>query len=274
MGQLVLLLVGLDNQALGHLAVLLHVGAVTHGLLKSSPGFLEIPLHASLVLLRLGLVLVNSIDLVAQLSHAVVMLLAKSSQCTLMGNVSLIEVRLQLDQLSLTLLVQLNLSAGVGANLSQPGAKVLKVPGQQGAILLSFGAVVALHGQLFVKLVNTGLELLDLLGVLGPKGLLVLNLSGNGGYLLVLALNSLAKLRVDTLKVGNSLLSQLEVTLNLPLLLLDIALSLLFTLKSVLTLIKGLLELALHVFLVGNFIPEGADLGVLGVLVILALLNG
>merc|ERR1719189_2917254 len=308
-GQLVLLLVGLDNQALGHLAVLLHVGAVTHGLLKSSPGFLEIPLHASLVLLRLGLVLVDSIDLVAQLSHAVVMLLAKSSQCTLMSNVSLIEVRLQLDQLSLTLLVQLNLSAGVGANLSQPGAKVLKVPGQQGAILLSLGSVVALHGQLFVKLVNTGLELLDLLGVLGPKGLLVLNLSSNGGDLLVLALNSLAKLRVDTLKVGNSLLSQLEVTLNLPLLLLDIALSLLFTLKSVLTLIKGLLELALHlvevvapvlcgldillcllptlasgllflaqldnhVFLVGNFIPEGADLGVLGVLVILALLNG
>merc|ERR1719458_1527582 len=191
------------------------------------------------------------------------MLLAKSSQCTLMGNVSLIEVRLQLDQLSLTLLVQLNLSAGVGANLSQPGAKVLKVPGQQGAILLSFGSVVALHGQLFVKLVNTGLELLDLLGVLGPKGLLVLNLSGNGGDLLVLALNSLAKLRVDTLKVGNSLLSQLEVTLNLPLLLLDIALSLLF-----------LAQLDNHVFLVGNFIPEGANLGVLGVLVILALLNG
>merc|ERR1719278_1086723 len=140
-------------------------------------------------------------------------------------------------------------------------------------------------------------------------GLLILNLSSNGGDLLVLALDSLAKLRVDALEVGNGLLGQLEVTLNLPLLLFNIALCLLLTLKSVLALIKGLLELALdlvevvapvlcrldillgllpsltggllllaqlddHILLVGNFIHEGADLGVLGVLVLLALLNG
>merc|ERR1719189_533801 len=104
-GQLVLLLVGLNNQALGHLAVLLHVGAVTHGLLKSGSGFLEIPLHSSLVLLRLGLVLVNPVNLIAQLSHAVVVLLAQSSKGALMGNVCLIQVSLQLDQLCLTLLV-------------------------------------------------------------------------------------------------------------------------------------------------------------------------
>merc|ERR1719410_604403 len=71
-GQLVLLLVGLNNQALGHLAVLLHVGALAHGLLKSGPGLLEIPLHASLVLLGLGLVLVDAVDLVAELGHGVV----------------------------------------------------------------------------------------------------------------------------------------------------------------------------------------------------------
>merc|ERR1719464_58132 len=293
--QLILLLVGLHNQALGHLAVLLHVGAVTHSLLESSPGLLEISLHASLVLLTLGLVLV--------------VLLAESGQGALVGNVGLIQVSLQLDQLSLALLVQLNLGAGVGANLSQPGAQVLKVPGQQGAVLLGLGAVVALHGQLLVKFVNAGLELLHLLAVLGPKGLLVLNLSGNGGDLLVLALDSLAKLRVDALEVGNCLLGQLEVALNLPLLLFNIALCLLLTLKSVLALIEGLLELSLHlvevvapvlgrldillgflpslpgcllllaeldnnILLVGNLVPEGADLGVLGVLVILALLNG
>ena len=35
-----------------------------------------------------------------------------------------------------------------------------------------------------------------------------------------------------------------------------------------------LTQLDNHILLVGNFIPEGADLGVLGVLVLLALLNG
>merc|ERR1719242_1129466 len=263
MGQLVLLLVGLHNQALGHLAVLLHVGAVTHRLLESGPGFLEVSLHASLVLLALGFVLVDPVNLVAQLGHAVVVLLAESSQGALVGNVGLVQVALQLDQLSLALLVQLNLGAGVGADLSESGAQVLKVPGQQGAVLLCLGAVVALHRQLFIKFVNAGLKLLDLLGVLGPKGLLVLNLSGNRGDLLVLALDSLAELRVDPLKVGNCFLSQLEVTLDLPLLLFNVAVCLLF-----------LSQFDNHVLLVGNFIPEGADLGVLGVLVLLALLNG
>ena len=60
--------------------------------------------------------------------------------------------------LYLALLVQLNLGAGVGADLSEPGAQVLKVPGQQGTVLLGLGAVVALHGQLFIKFVNAGLQ--------------------------------------------------------------------------------------------------------------------
>merc|ERR1719461_1274047 len=302
-------LVGLDNQALGHLAVLLHVGTLAHGLLESGPSLLEIPLHASLVLLGLGLVLVDAVDLVAKLSHGVVVLLAEGSQGAFVGNVGLIQVSLQLDQLGLTLLVQLNLGAGVGANLSEPGAQILEVPGQQGTVLLGLGAVVPLHGQLLVELVNAGLQLLHLLGVLGAEGLLVLNLGGNGGDLLVLALHGLTELRVDTLEVSNSLLGELEVSLNLPLLLFDVALGLLLALKSVLALVEGLLKLSLHlvqvvapvlsgldvllsllptlsggllllaelddhVLLVGNLVPEGADLGVLGVLVLLALLDG
>merc|ERR1712127_591651 len=266
-GKLILLLVGLNNQALGHLAVLLHVGTVAHGLLESSPGLSEVSLHTGLVLLRLGLVLVDGINLVAQLSHAVVVLLAESSKSSLMGNVSLIQVTLQLDQLTLTLLVQLNLGAGVGANLGKPGAKILQVPGQQGAVLLGLGAVVALNRQLLIQLVNTGNKLLDLLGVLGSEGSLILNLGGNGGNLLVLALHSLGELRVDTLQVRHSLLGQLEVTLNLPLLLLHISLALLLALKSILTLVEGLLKLTLDLVEVVAPVLHGLD-------VLLALLNG
>merc|ERR1719268_50164 len=62
-GQLVHLLVGLHNGALGHLAVLLNVGALPHGVVESSAGLTKIPLHVGLVLLGLGLVLVQAINL-------------------------------------------------------------------------------------------------------------------------------------------------------------------------------------------------------------------
>merc|ERR1719362_2219543 len=176
-------------------------------------------------------------------------------------------------------------------------------------VLLSLGAVATLNIDLLIKLVNADLELLNLLGVLASKGLLILNLGANGGDLLLLALDGLGQLSIDSLEVRESLLSQLEVTLNLPLDLLHIALGLFLTLKSILALIKRLLELSLdlgkvvapvlhgldvllsllpglgsgllvlaklgdEILLVGNLLPQGSDLGVLGHLVVLALLNG
>merc|ERR1719328_191313 len=109
-GHLIELGIGLRDESLGHLAVLLHVGSVSHGLLQTSSGLLEVSLHTSLVLLRLGLVLVDGVNLLSQLRHAVVVLLSQSSQCSLMGNVGLLQISLELGQLGLTLLVELNLS--------------------------------------------------------------------------------------------------------------------------------------------------------------------
>ena len=63
--------------------------------------YLEVSLHASLVLLALGFVLVDPVNLVAQLGHAVVVLLAESSQGTLVGNVSLIQVHLYFFQVNI-----------------------------------------------------------------------------------------------------------------------------------------------------------------------------
>merc|ERR1719208_348817 len=166
-----------------------------------------------------------------------------------------------------------------------------------------------LNIDLFIKLINTDLELLDLLGVLGGQGLLVLNLGSNGEDLLLLALDGLAQFSVDPLEVRDGLLGQLEVSLNLALDLLNISLGLLFSLKSILALIKRLLQLALdlaevvapvlhgldvllsllsalssgllvlaklgdEILLVGNLLTQGSDLTVLGHLIILAFLNG
>merc|ERR1719232_559973 len=308
-GKLIKLAIGLNNHALAHLDILLHFGSFSHGLLKTRSGLGKISLHASLVLLRLGLVLVDGVNLFTQLAHAVVVLLSQSSQCSLMGDVGLLQVRLELGKFSLALLVQLHLKSSVGASLLQPGANVLQVTGEKSSVLLSLGTVSTLNIDLLIKLINTDLELLDLLGVLGGQCLLVLNLGSNGGNLLLFALDSLSKLRDDSLKIRNSLLGKLEVAFNLSLHLLSISLGLLLSLKSILAFIKGLLQLALdltevvasvlhgldvllsllsalssgllvlaklgdQILLVGNLITQGSDLTVLGHLVVLAFLNG
>merc|ERR1719297_198197 len=223
-GELVHLLVGLHNHGLAHLHILLHVGPLAHGLLQTTSGLGEVALHASLVLLRLGLVLVDGVDLLSQLGHAVVVLLPERGRGALVADVGLLQVRLELGELGLALLVELDLQRGVGAGLLQPGADVLQVAGQQAAVLLRLSAVATLHVDLLVQLVHTDGELLDLLGVLAAEGLLVLDLGADGGNLLLLALDSLGQLRVDSLEVRHGLLGQLQVSLNLPLHLLSIAL--------------------------------------------------
>merc|ERR1719195_2405384 len=108
-GVLIKLGIGLNDETLGHLAVLLHVGPVAHGLLQTTSGLLKVTLHASLVLLGLGLVLVDGVNLLSQLGHAVIVLLPERGQGALVGNVGLLEVGLELGQLSLALLVELDL---------------------------------------------------------------------------------------------------------------------------------------------------------------------
>merc|ERR1719184_714610 len=175
-GQLIHLLVGLHNGALSHLAVLFDVGTIPHGIIKCATGLAQISLHVGLVLFGLGLVLVQSVDLFTHLSHGVVVLLAESSKSALVGNVGLLELTLQLEQFGLTLLVQLNLSAGVGASFLKTAAEILDVAGQSCTVLLSLGPVLALNMELLVQLLNSRLQLLDLLVVLAAKSSLILNL--------------------------------------------------------------------------------------------------
>merc|ERR1712121_546344 len=226
--QLIKLLVGLNNQALGELAIPLIHGPLPHGLIKSSSGLLEIPFHTCLVLLSLGLHLVEAINLLTKFTHVAIVFLAKCSKGSLVGNVGFLQLSLQLSKLSFPLLVQLNLSGGVVASILELLSKILDVSGQERAVLLSLSAVLALNGQLLVKLFKAALELLDLTVVLASKSLLVINLSRHGRKLLLLALNSLSKLTPDALQVGNSLLGQLQVSLNLALDFLNIRLGLLF----------------------------------------------
>merc|ERR1719466_418065 len=122
---------------------------------------------------------------------------------------------------------------------------MLKKDIEDGAALLSLGTVVTLDGQLLVQLLEPGLQLLSLLGILGSKSGFVINLGRKSTALLVLTGSASLKLTLDTLQVSKGLLGQLEVSLDLPLSLLDISLDLLLPLKSVLSLVESLLKLSL-----------------------------
>merc|ERR550519_143456 len=283
-------------------------GAVTHGLIKSCTGLLEITLHTSLILLRFALILIQAINLFSQFSHRVVMLGAESSKSSFVGNVSLLKFSLKLGKLSFALLVKFNLGASVGANLGKTTTKILNVAGKEGSVLLRLGAVSTFDSQLLVKFLKTRLKLLDLLGIFATKSLFIFNLGSKASHFLLLPLHSLRGLVLDAIQVSDSFLSKLQVTFNLALHLLSIPLGFLLTLQSIFTFIKRLLELSLHlaqmiatilgrlnvflgllatltnrllvfgqlgnqILLVGNFLTKGADLVVLGHLVLLAFFN-
>merc|ERR1719284_1874584 len=290
--------VGVNNVALQQLAGLIKVSLALDSVLQVAPGIAEVELHVGLVLLRLHLVGAEAVNLLTKVSHGVVVLHAKSSKGALVSDVQLLKLRLEAGKLALPLLVELHLGGGVGAGLLQPGRDVLDVLLQHGAALLGLGAVATLDGQLLVKLLKPGLQLLGLLGVLGAKGGLVVDLGGKSAALLVLASSSSLELALHALKVSDGLLGELQVSLDLPLGLLNVSLDLLLPLKGILSLIKSLLQLSLntgqmvalvlgsldvllgllatigtaplllaelgdHVTLVGNLVLEGADLVVL-----------
>merc|ERR1719362_117764 len=99
---------------------------------------------------------------------------------------------------------------------------------------------------LFIQLLQTALELLHLLTILASKGSFIFNLSSKSSSLLLLALDGLVQFSLYTVQVRDGFLSQFEVTLNLPLQLLNITLGLLFPLKGVFSFVQALLKLALH----------------------------
>merc|ERR1719211_146226 len=233
--------------------------------------------------------------MLSKVSHGVVVLHAKSSQGSLVGNVQLLKLRLEAGKLALPLLVELDLGGGVGAGLLQPGSDVLNVLLQHGAALLGLGAVSTLNGQLLVQLLKPGLKLLCLLGILGSESGLVVDLCGQSTALLVLAGRGSLELALHAVEVREGLLGQLQVSLNLPLRLLNVTLDLLLPLEGILGFVQSLFKLSLdarkvvalvlgsldillgllatvsaapllltqlgdHVALVGDFILEGTDL--------------
>ena len=117
----------------------------------------------TLFLLKLLLDTLEVVDLLTQLSNAVSLLLAQSSSSGLMLQGGFLKVTTDLLELSLALLVHLNLSSSGTTGLLQPLTDLLKFPGEISSLLLNLGTSSTLSLNLLLQFLNTGLLNVDVL---------------------------------------------------------------------------------------------------------------
>merc|ERR1711936_599956 len=144
------------------------------------------------------------------------------------------------------LLVELNLGGGGAAGLVKTLTKLVDLPGKVGPLPLGLGAGLALSLQLLLHGLNATLDLLDSLLGLGNQVLLIVELGRQLGVVLLLVADGDLKVPLGALKLNNTVLGHLQVTLNLPLLLLHSCPGLLLLVQAALKLSKGGLKLGLH----------------------------
>ena len=119
-----------------------------------------INLHLVLALLLLKLLLdtLEVVNLLSQLCYTVSLLLTQSSSSGFMLQGGLLKVTTQLLELSLTLLVHLNLSRSGSTSLLKPLTDLFKFPGEISSLLLNLGTSSTLSLNLFLQLLNTSLK--------------------------------------------------------------------------------------------------------------------
>merc|ERR1719412_3540231 len=229
-------------------------GLASHNLLSGSSGIIHLSHDGLLVLLNLGLHLLKGINLLLHLQSGIALLPLQVAEDRLSGDVGLLHILAQLDDLGLALLVELHLGHGGTAGLVVPVTKLLDLTGEVRSLALSLGAGLALGLQLLLSALNTSLQLLDVLLGLGNKRLLVIQLGGQHVDILLLGSNDVLNVIPLPLKIIDSILSHLQVSLNLPLLLLKIGSGLLLLVKSSLQLVMSGLELGLDLVQVSNLL--------------------
>merc|ERR1719367_1056892 len=176
----------------------------------------------------------------------------------LLLDVGLLDVLPELGNLGLPLLVELNLGGGGTAGLVETLTKLVDLPGKVGPLPLGLGAGLALGLQLLLHGLNAALDLLDALLGLGNQVLLVVELGRQLSVVLLLVADGDLEVPLGTLKLDNTVLSHLQVTLNLPLLV-----------QAALKLPKGGLKLGLDRGKVVNLLV-GADHVIVGLGLVLS----
>merc|ERR1719210_1142579 len=220
-------------------------GLSPHHLVSGSSGISNLVHDEHLVLLDFGLHLAKSIDLLSHLSRGIALLPLKVGEDGLLLDVGFFNVLPQLGNLGLPLLVELNLGGGGTAGLIQTLTKLVDLPGKVRPLPLGLGASLALGLQLLLHGLDATLDLLDSLLGLGNQVLLIVELSRQLSVVLLLVANGDLEVPLGALKLDNTVLGHLQVTLNLPLLLLHSCPGLLLLVQAALKLSKGGLKFGL-----------------------------
>merc|ERR1719341_2184958 len=248
--------------------------APTH-LISGGSGVSDLSHDDLLVLVNLGLHLLEGISLLLHLEDGVSLLPFQVGEDRLRGDVGLLHVFAELDDLRLTLLVELHLGDSGTAGLVVPVTELLDLTGEVRSQALSLGAGLTLSLKLLLSSLDTGLKLLDVLLGLGHKGLLIIKLSRQNVDILLLVSNGVLNVSLLSLEIIDRVLGHLEVSLNLPLLLFNGSSGLLLLVKSSLKLVKSGLKLrldlaeVLHLLLSTHEILIGLGLGCRQVLLLL-----
>merc|ERR1719394_522829 len=239
------LLVEVIESSLKVSQVLLSRGLATVDLISGGASISNLVHDDSLVLLNLGLDLVQLLDLLLHLSNGILVLLLQSNNGGLLLDLGLLQVSPQFGHLSLSLLVQLNLGTGSSRGLTKTLTEVLQLTSEVRSLALSLGSALSLSLKFLLHLFNSGLNLLDGLLDLGNQGLFILQLAHQTRSILLLALDGIFKFLSGSLKLRDSFLHDLELSLNLSSLLLNVGSATLLLLIRALQLIKSGLKLVL-----------------------------
>merc|ERR1719367_1189824 len=214
----------------------------------SSSGISNLSHDDLLVLLNLGLHLGQGINLLLHLQHSIPLLPLQVAQDRLTGNVGLLNIFAKLDNLSLTLLVELNLSNGGTAGLVISLAKLFNLTGEVRSLTLSLGTSLTFSLQFLFSSLNTSLQFLDVLLGLGHQRLLIIQLGRQHLNILLLVANCVLNVSLFSLKISNRVLGHLQIPLNLSLLLLQIG-----------SLLLLLVQLVDHFILFSNLVLQNLD---------------
>merc|ERR1719288_515187 len=226
------------------------VGLVSRGLasanlLSGSSGISNFHHDDLLVLLNLGLHLLKGINLLLHLQHSIALLPLQVAEDGLAGNVGLLNILAKLHNLSLTLLVELNLSNCSTTGFIVSLTKLFNLTGKIRSLTLSLGTSLTFSLQLFFSSLNTSLKFLDVLLGLGHQRLLIIKFGRQHLNILLLVANGVLNVSLFSLKISNRVLGHLQIALNLSLLLLQISSSLLLLVQASFKLIQSGLKLRL-----------------------------
>merc|ERR1719295_1771121 len=196
-------------------------GLSPHHLICGSAGIGNLIHDQHLVLLDLALHLAKCVDLLSHLSGSIALLSLEVGKDRLLLDVGLFNVFSELVDLGLPLLVQFHLSSGGTAGFVQTLAQLVDLPRQIGPLPLGLCTSLALRLEFLLHGLNTALDLLDSLLGLGNQVLLIVQLGGELSVVLLFVTDGDLKIPLAALKLNDTILGHLQVSLNLPLLLLN-----------------------------------------------------